>query len=111
MPKPIRIQLRRTKGFRLTSPNGLPVVVVSRPSKWGNPFKAHGNFTKENAVRFFRFWLEGKVYDHTYPPTMEEIRRELAGKNLACWCRVGDVCHADVLMEICREGGKHAQQD
>lgn len=33
--KPIGIQLRRTKGWRLP-PN---TVVVSRPSKWGNPFK------------------------------------------------------------------------
>ena len=31
---PTRIQLRRTKGWRLP-PN---TVVVSRPSRWGNPF-------------------------------------------------------------------------
>jgi len=34
------------------------------------------------------------------PPTIEEIRAELRGKNLACWCRIGEPCHADVLLEI-----------
>ena len=32
--KPVRIQLRRTKGWRLPA----DTVVVSRPAKWGNPF-------------------------------------------------------------------------
>lgn len=25
---------------------------------------------------------------------------ELRGKNLACWCRMGESCHADVLLEM-----------
>lgn len=24
----------------------------------------------------------------------------LRGKNLACWCKPGETCHADVLLEI-----------
>lgn len=38
---PIRIQRKRTKGFRLQSqsPDGAPVVSVCRPGKWGNPFR------------------------------------------------------------------------
>lgn len=32
--------------------------------------------------------------------TVEDIRRDLAGKDLACWCPIGKPCHADVLMEI-----------
>lgn len=32
--------------------------------------------------------------------TAEDIRRELAGKDLACWCPLGQPCHADVLLEI-----------
>lgn len=34
---PQRIQLRRTKGWR--KPEG--AIVVSRPSKWGNPFRVY----------------------------------------------------------------------
>jgi hypothetical protein len=25
---------------------------------------------------------------------------ELRGKNLACWCRLDQSCHADVLLEL-----------
>lgn len=32
--------------------------------------------------------------------TVDHIREELAGKDLACWCHPGDPCHADVLLEI-----------
>lgn len=32
--------------------------------------------------------------------TVDDVRRELAGKNLACWCHPGDPCHADVLLQI-----------
>ncbi|SEG58825.1 DUF4326 domain-containing protein [Bosea lathyri] len=33
-------------------------------------------------------------------PAMEEIRSKLRGRNLACWCRPGAPCHADVLVEL-----------
>lgn len=32
--------------------------------------------------------------------TAADVRRELAGKTLACWCPVGSPCHADVLLEV-----------
>lgn len=34
------------------------------------------------------------------PVTLADVRRELAGKDLACWCRPGAPCHADVLLEL-----------
>jgi hypothetical protein len=33
-------------------------------------------------------------------PPLDEIRAELAGFDLACWCRIGDPCHADVLLVL-----------
>jgi len=33
-------------------------------------------------------------------PTHDEIRAELRGKDLACWCPLDAPCHADVLLEI-----------
>lgn len=30
----------------------------------------------------------------------EDIRRELAGKDLMCWCPLDAPCHADVLLDI-----------
>ncbi|MDP6564592.1 MAG: DUF4326 domain-containing protein, partial [Alphaproteobacteria bacterium] len=34
------------------------------------------------------------------PPAIEDIKRELAGRDLACWCRLDGPCHADVLLDI-----------
>jgi hypothetical protein len=33
-------------------------------------------------------------------PSIIEIREALRGKNLACFCRLDQPCHADVLLEI-----------
>lgn len=33
-------------------------------------------------------------------PKHDDIRAELGGKNLACWCAIGSPCHADVLLEL-----------
>ena len=34
------------------------------------------------------------------PPTLDEIRTELAGKDLVCWCPLDQECHADALLEL-----------
>lgn len=102
MPK--RIQLKRTKGWRLP-PN---TVVVSRPGRWGNPRRAGQlrGYTNADAVEDFELWLRRdpmvRSFENVYgpPPTRREIRCELAGKNLACWCKPGAPCHADVLLRI-----------
>ena len=44
------------------------------------------------AARLYRAGLK--------PRNIRAIRRVLAGKNLACWCKPGTPCHADVLLEI-----------
>ena len=90
MPK--RIQLKRTKGWR--KPKG--AVVVSRPSKWGNPYPvniARGIYPVD-VVKLFRAYL-GR-----HPGLIEDARRELRGKDLACWCPLDRHCHADVLLEV-----------
>ena len=33
-------------------------------------------------------------------PTKDEIRAELAGHDLMCWCGLDLPCHADVLLDI-----------
>jgi hypothetical protein len=32
--------------------------------------------------------------------TVADVRRELAGRDLACWCSWGRPCHADVLLKV-----------
>lgn len=34
------------------------------------------------------------------PPSLDDIRAQLGGKNLACFCALADPCHADVLLEL-----------
>ena len=56
--------------------------------------------------RHFKRWLarDGTVrsYEGVFgkPPTTREIRKELRGKNLACFCPLDQPCHADVLLKI-----------
>jgi hypothetical protein len=106
MAAPVRIQRSRAKGSRLSAPNQLPIVCVSRPSLWGNPFSDALATTKptrkaavraESVLRFRRALLEG---DGSLPFTIEQVRRDLRGKNLACWCPLDQPCHADVLLQV-----------
>ena len=91
---PRRVQLHRTKGWR--KPEG--VVVVSRPSRWGNPHRVAAptpDAHQEMVGRFRADLLAGRL---TY--TVEDVRRDLTGRDLACWCAPGLACHADVLLEV-----------
>jgi Domain of unknown function (DUF4326) len=88
--KPQRIQRKRTRGFKLP-PN---TVSVTRPGKWSNPFVVSIERDAAQCVELYRAMLLRN----------QEFRwqacAELRGKNLACWCKLGDPCHADVLIEV-----------
>jgi hypothetical protein len=34
------------------------------------------------------------------PDLAARARRDLAGRDLACWCRADEACHADVLLDV-----------
>ena len=97
---PIRIQLSRKRGWKKPA----NTVVVLRPSKWGNkiPVPAHSQDQKAQAhsvtVELYAAWLDLQMFYN--PRLSENIRKELAGKNLACWCPLHVACHADVLLKI-----------
>lgn len=40
------------------------------------------------------------------PPTIAAILAELGGRNLACWCKPDQPCHADVLLKIANEASE-----
>ena len=112
--KPQRIQRRRTKGWRMPE----NTVYVGRGSKWGNPCRIipqrpSGPFDLERdgvgfvgqhtGIETARKSAAARYRDYVgsgIAPTADEIRAELAGKNLACWCPEGQPCHADVLLEL-----------
>ncbi len=119
---PQRLQLTRRKGSNLEAAsqalNGRPVVVISRPSKWGNPFsiaemaERYGldkAAAQARAIETYRRWFDGEQgLSDAVPPTREAVVAELGGKNLACWCAIGTPCHGDVLLAVANgeEGGK-----
>ena len=109
---PIRLQLRRFKGFNLQAlsreTNGREAVNCARPSRWGNPCRVgqFKGYSAADAVADFRRWLARepcvRSFENVFgkPPATETIIAELRGKNLACFCAPGAPCHVDVLLEI-----------
>ena len=106
MTQPVRLQLSRRKGFDLPAlsraTNGLPAVKVARPSIWGNMFRVgddhsyyggddYAEASAAQCVELYRRMMEAK-------PVVPLDR--LRGKNLACFCRLDQPCHADVLLEL-----------
>jgi len=90
--------------MQAASPNGLPVVYVGRPSKYGNPFRIGVNARDYSTlVVLFETWLAGDISGYGDPPTIEEIKRALRDKNLCCWCPLDRECHVSVLLKIANE--------
>lgn len=93
---PRRIQRQRSKGWRMPA----NTVCVTRPSVYGNPFKV-GEKLEDGTVISPSLAVElYKAYLSTKPSFRGLIRRFLRGKNLACWCKLGLPCHADVLLKV-----------
>ena len=90
---PHRYQRSRRKGARL--PAG--VVVVTRPTRWGNPHPL--SLGRDEAVRRYRDdLLAGRL-----AVTVEDVKRELRGRDVGCSCPLTEPCHGDVLLEVANE--------
>ena len=99
MTMPKRIQRKRTKGWRM--PEGS--IYVGRPTMWGNPYRVvDGN--RESAIACYRkeiAWaLSGVNCSALWTARVKAGLTDLRGKDLACWCRLDQLCHADVLLEL-----------
>lgn len=129
MSAPKRVQMTRNKPWRAEHPDA---VIVDRRTKWGNPFKVGDRITPshphwpvvapshapwgvvrprgwqdfdvvdaEHAVALFRTYLDRTVVGGYTMTT--HVQAELHRKDLACWCKPGDPCHADVLLELANQ--------
>lgn len=105
MSAPVRIQRKRTKGWRM--PAG--AVIVDRTSRWGNPYRvgdldqAGEERTAEDVVLLFRISIT-----HWWPKSfLDHVRTDLKGRDLACWCPLDQPCHADVLLELANPTTPH----
>lgn len=107
---PQRIQLRRAKGWKMP-PN---TIKVDRSTRWGNPFLVGTQGPAIKCVYLYALMVGGF---HCLSTGAECGKRQdaasaalkaaeadgyapLRGKNLACWCKVGQPCHGDLLLEI-----------
>lgn len=127
---PKRIQMTRHKPWRADNPDA---VIVARPGRWGNPFlfgpvaasfpSLSDRQVQQFVVNEFRALvrtgrglaargvrMSSPEQEEVTYPSVEEIRRELAGKDLACWCALTypdgtEVpCHATVLLRVAAGG-------
>lgn len=121
MSAPARIQLSRAKGWRMPE----NTIKVDRRTPFGNPFAVvagkvcggssgpvwrdawfvpgyenHEFATKaaatELAVRVFAAWIEHPAQRKL----LAAVQFGLRGKKLACWCKAGTPCHADILLRL-----------
>jgi len=95
MSVPERIQLRRSKGWR----KPVDAVVVARPTRWGNPFREGVHGDSARCVASYRKAFEAGVLGFS----QADVRSELSGRDLACWCRIAEPCHADVLLQMAND--------
>jgi hypothetical protein len=79
-------------------------VYVGRPSRWGNPWPVaeHG---AAGAVARYRAWVLAD------PAQLAAVRAELAGHDLACWCRLDTPCHVDVLLDLANTNATDSRPD
>lgn len=75
---------------------------MARPTAWGNPWKEgdpHPTqwrlMSRQEAVDLYRVWITDALAEGSEPPISD-----LRGHDLACWCRLDQPCHADVLLEL-----------
>lgn len=133
MTTPRRIKRERTPGWTLANatdnPNG--AVIVSRPSRFGNPFRVEDNLVELidgrtlacqtpssarcTAAGEYRDWLDGEGPDAVATGRQVFDRRRvladlhlLRGKDLACTCPLPepgqpDHCHAAVLIALANQ--------
>lgn len=91
---PARVTLSRRQGWRMP-PN---TVKVCRPGRWGNPYRVGVDGDQAECVELFRRnWGMFERLNHA------DIVKHLRGKNLACWCKAGTPCHADVLLSLAND--------
>lgn len=116
MTAPRRIHRSATKAW--LKPGN--TVFVGHPSYWENPWSVGDGFqlvlerrcdparnngnvigpSEAMVSAFVTPEIAVALYAMYSADDEDEIRRELAGKNLACWCPLDQACHADYLLKI-----------
>lgn len=78
-------------------------VYIGRPSKWGNPYSTDAKDSKylvdsrSEAINKFEEMVKSD------PLLIEQIKLELKGKILGCFCAPEKICHGYVLASIAND--------
>ncbi|WP_420792080.1 DUF4326 domain-containing protein [Arthrobacter agilis] len=77
-------------------------VYVGRGSVWENPWVVDSERATDPPRNQYRRTAAETVdlYGSWISYIADDVRRELAGKDLACWCPLDQPRHADVLLKI-----------
>ena len=92
-----RIQRKRTRGWRKNE----NTVYVGRPTRWGNPFVVDEKIGMTPMLA--QYGYRSNLLLGRLPVMLRDVKRELRGKDLCCWCPLDQPCHADVLLEYANE--------
>jgi hypothetical protein len=96
---PRRIQRSRAKGWRMPD----NTVYVGRPSVWQNPFGPVGSAASipcDDPLQAVHLHYEMVAKECAARRRVPNYIMALRGKNLACWCRLDQPCHADILLYL-----------
>jgi len=80
------------------------VLVGGPKSKWALPAylkRASQHEKKYDVMMAYKIYLERRMKDN--PNFKENLKKQLRGKILGCFCEKGTLCHANVLVEIANE--------
>lgn len=72
-------------------------VYIGRPGPWGNPFSIGQDGDRATVIQKYREWLAAR------PALQAQMRKELAGRDLVCWCHPHP-CHGDIILEFLETG-------
>jgi len=68
-------------------------VYIGRGSSFGNPFVMGKDGDRDDVCNKFKYMLQSN------PALIEQVKRELAGKDLVCFCKPRR-CHGDELLRV-----------
>ena len=68
-------------------------ILITRETKWGNPFRIGKDGTRDEVIEKYRKWIITQ-------PLLIASLEELQEKRLGCVCKPINKCHGDILVEL-----------
>jgi hypothetical protein len=94
--KAYRFQRSRKRGTR--KPQG--GICCDRSSRWGNEFDWRIYGRAQAVAMFEAALMSGQPIGLRKKFTIDDVRANLPGKPLGCYCPLDQPCHVDVLVKI-----------